>query len=328
MFALGTLFRTTIMLGLAMPMVAHADTLARVSQPPASTAQQISQPTVAPQGFVAFCKRNPEECGLAASPKTIETPAITAAVMTRLSRLDNFATTGSQTVTAADRIAPLSDWLISDSSWRATNSYFSARSSMFAPMTKPTRVVVVKDAVRIDITNAISDLQKMRKSPAPATVAAQEGSLQLTTDLWTEVDAINRRVNRAIVYRSDISEHGAAEFWSLPLAEGRNTGDCEDYVLEKRHALLEAGIPMRALSIAVVRTMRGETHAVLLLDTDRGEYVLDSLSNKIQPWMKTGYEWRERQIAGSISGWAMVSNARNQAPSRIRQPTVLLASLN
>ncbi len=313
-----------------MPMAAHAAPSVRAAQSPISTAQQVSQPTVAPRGFVAFCKLNPQECEpVASASQPAETPEIAAAVSARLNELEDFGTSISETVTAADRIAPLSDWLVSDSSWRATNSYFAGRGDLFQPMTKPARVVAVNDVVRIDITDAISNLKKVRLSVAPAAVAiTQTGPLQLTSDLWTEVDAINRQVNRAIVYRSDISEHGTSEVWSLPLAEGRNTGDCEDYVLEKRHALIAAGVPMRALSIAVVRTFRGETHAVLLLDTDQGEYVLDSLSNKIQPWRKTGYEWRERQIAGSMTSWAMVADPKSQAPSRNRRPAILLASLN
>lgn len=305
-------------------MVAHAAPSARSAQPQASTAQLISQPTLAPPGFVAFCRRNPEECGPpAAAPLVADAPDIAAAVSARIERLEDFATADHYTITAADRIAPLKDWLISDTSWRATNSYVSAHSEMFVPK----RVIAGNDAVRIDITKAISNLQKMRAA-GPVDTAVPTGPILLTSALFAEVDVINRQVNRAIVYRSDISEHGASEVWSLPLAEGRNTGDCEDYVLEKRHALMAAGVPTRALSIAVVRTMRGETHAVLLLDTDQGEYVLDSLSNKIQPWKKTGYEWRERQIAGSTNSWAMVADPRNQAPSRIRRPSILLASLN
>lgn len=329
MFGLRTLFKASIVLGLSVPMAAHAGPFARAAQPPASTVQQLSQPTVAPQGFLAFCKRNPEECGPAiSSPEPAEPSEIAAAVSARIDRLADFGRTGGLTVTAADRMAPLSDWSVSNPSWRATNPYVSARSEMFVPVTKTRRVVAVKDAVRIDITNAISDLQKLRLAPAADVAAAPDRPLLLASELWTEIDIINRRVNRAIVYRSDAAEHGASEVWSLPLAEGRNTGDCEDYVLEKRHALLAAGVPMRALSIAVVRTLRGETHAVLLLDTDQGEYVLDSLSNKIQPWTKAGYEWRERQVAGSTNSWAMVADPRNQAPSRIRKPAILLAALN
>ena len=312
-----------------MPMAAQAGPLSRSPQLPVSTAQQISQPTLAPQGFLAFCKRNPEECAPAASPAApAETSTFAAAVLTGLDSQDDFGAIVSRTVTAANRPAPMNTWSMSDSNWWTTPSYFAADRDMFVPKAKLGRSVAVNAAVRIDVTGAISELQTMRRSPEPVAVAPEGGPVSLDSDVWTEVEAINRQVNRAIVYRSDISEHGKSEVWSRPLAEGRSTGDCEDYVLEKRHALMAAGVPMRALSIAVVRTFRGETHAVLLLDTDQGEYVLDSLSNKIQPWKKTGYEWRERQIAGSMTNWAMVADPRNQPPSRNRRPAILLASLN
>ena len=318
-----------------MPMAAHAGPLSRSTQTAASTAQQISQPTVAPQGFLAFCKRNPEECAPAASPSApVETSAFAAAVLTGLDSQEDFGTIVSRTVTAASRPtpmktwSPMNTWSMSDSTWWTTPSDFAADRDMFVPKAKLGRSAAVNAAVRIDVTNAIAELQTMRRSLALEAVAPKGGPVSLDSEVWTEVEAINRQVNRAIVYRSDISEHGKSEVWSRPLAEGRTTGDCEDSVLEKRHALIAAGVPMRALSIAVVRTMRGETHAVLLLDTDQGEYVLDSLSNKIQPWRKTGYEWRERQIAGSMTSWAMVADPRNQAPSRNRRPAILLASLN
>lgn len=329
MFVLRGLFKTSIILGLFMPMAAQAGPFSRSTQLPASTAQQISQPTLAPEGFLAFCKRNPDECAPAASPSApAETSTFAAAVLTGLDSQEDFGTIVSHTVTAASRPTPMNTWSMSDSSWWTTPSYFAAGRDMFVPKARLGRSATVNAPVRIDVTSAISELQTMRRPLAPVAVAPEGGPVLLGSDFWTEVEAINRQVNKAIVYRSDTSEHGKSEVWSRPLAEGRSTGDCEDYVLEKRHALIAAGVPMRALSIAVVRTFRGETHAVLLLDTDQGEYVLDSLSSKIQPWKKTGYEWRERQIAGSMTSWAMVADPRNQAPTRNRRPAILLASLN
>jgi hypothetical protein len=95
--------------------------------------------------------------------------------------------------------------------------------------------------------------------------------------------------------------------WATPLAQGDQYGDCEDYVLEKRRALIAAGVPEDALSIAVATTTWGESHAVLLVTTDQGDYVLDSLTPWILPWRKASLTWRERQVAGAPFRWAMVS---------------------
>ncbi len=56
----------------------------------------------------------------------------------------------------------------------------------------------------------------------------------------------------------------------------------EDYVLAKRRALIQAGISPSALRIAYVKTRGGEGHAILVVKTDRGEFVLDNLNGKVR----------------------------------------------
>jgi predicted transglutaminase-like cysteine proteinase len=116
--------------------------------------------------------------------------------------------------------------------------------------------------------------------------------------------AVNRRVNRDVRPKSDLELFGAAEQWSLPVERnGRLYGDCEDFALAKRHELIAAGLPVSALSLAVVRTRRGQPHAVLLVTTDRGEMVLDNLSVSVKPWTRVGYRWIMRQSAGDSMQW-------------------------
>ena len=90
-------------------------------------------------------------------------------------------------------------------------------------------------------------------------------------------------------------------------------GDCKDYVLEKRRALIAAGLPAGALSIAIVKTSWGETHAVLLVSTTGGELVLDSLTPRIQAWRKTGYTWVARQAPGQQLAWVKILSSRRGA---------------
>jgi predicted transglutaminase-like cysteine proteinase len=166
--------------------------------------------------------------------------------------------------------------------------------------------------------------QGVALQPAAAEIAAPVASiLPMTRDLWAALNITNSSINRAITSRSDAEVYGASDVWTTPLEFGRKLGDCEDYVLEKRRALVAIGLPPQALSIAVVITSRGLTHAVLLVNTDRGEYVLDNLSGWVLPWTETTYEWRERQVAGSASHWAMPVG-----PARDEQPRLLLASLH
>ena len=147
--------------------------------------------------------------------------------------------------------------------------------------------------------------------PAAAATAAADPAapapLALTRALRKELTRVNRRINAAISPRPDLQTQGVADRWDLPLEEGLTSGDCEDYVLEKRRALIAEGVPAEALSIAVALTRWGELHAVLLVSTDRGELVLDSLSPWVTPWNRTGYRWIERQAPGRTFDWVSVA---------------------
>ena len=53
--------------------------------------------------------------------------------------------------------------------------------------------------------------------------------------------------------------------------------------------LIAAGLPSKSLQIAHVKTRRGEGHAVLVVNTNRGKFVLDNLTQSIKPLGRTGY---------------------------------------
>lgn len=120
---------------------------------------------------------------------------------------------------------------------------------------------------------------------------------------WDLINRVNRRVNRGIRRASDDRLYGVEDFWAAPTARGAR-GDCEDYVLAKRRALIDAGVPAEALSIAIVETRWGETHAVLLVAGDRGEFVLDNLTPWVARWDRVNYRWRSRQSGADLFDWA------------------------
>ncbi len=109
----------------------------------------------------------------------------------------------------------------------------------------------------------------------------------------------------------DKRHYARAEYWNIP-TDG--LGDCEDYALTKRQALMAAGFAEPALRIALVMTARGERHAVLTIATDRGDYVLDNLTGAILNWDKTDYEWLARQDPNQAWGWVALDGAAG-APS-------------
>jgi predicted transglutaminase-like cysteine proteinase len=122
---------------------------------------------------------------------------------------------------------------------------------------------------------------------------------------WRDLLNINARVNRDVEAVTDMDHWGVAEKWSYP-SDGK--GDCEDYVLEKRKRLMAAGFPRQSLLITVVRDKKGDGHAVLLVRTDRGDFVLDNQEQKVKLWTETGYRFIKRQSQESPNRWVSLGN--------------------
>jgi predicted transglutaminase-like cysteine proteinase len=156
--------------------------------------------------------------------------------------------------------------------------------------------------------------------PDGAQTAAPEPAradlLPATAALWRDLETVNRSVNARIKAASDASVYRRSDYWALPLERGAAGGDCEDYVLEKRRALRELGYPDRLLSIALVTTAWGEKHAVLLVRTEQGEYVLDSLSPRIVAWRDASYRWDSRQSPDDDAIWVAGPDHRSARRAR------------
>lgn len=122
----------------------------------------------------------------------------------------------------------------------------------------------------------------------------------MTPDLMALLDKINRKVNYDIVPASDEVQYDRGEYWEIV---ARGYGSCHDYMVTKRAALIAAGLPMRALRMAIVLTPRGERHAILIVATDKGAFVLDNLSQDIRPFADTGYRVVEMEDANDPEKW-------------------------
>ncbi|WP_309628520.1 transglutaminase-like cysteine peptidase [Brevundimonas sp.] len=140
-------------------------------------------------------------------------------------------------------------------------------------------------------------------APPPVTTAPVPPLADVTVQ---RLETVSRRVNRAIRRASDADAHGRADIWVVPQGRGA-VGDCEDYVLAKRRALIEVGVDPAAMSIAIVRTRGGELHAVLLVATPEGERVLDNLTPWVLLWNEAPYEWLERQAPGQPLVWVQAA---------------------
>lgn len=144
----------------------------------------------------------------------------------------------------------------------------------------------------------------------------------LTQDRWVELVEINRSVNRTISPTTDQEFYGREEFWTFP----QTAGDCEDYVLLKRHRLIGKGWPSSVLLVTVVRDENGEGHAVLTVGTDRGDLILDNRTDVILPWNNRPYTYVKRQRITNPRAWVRVLDTRaTEAVGSLRPPVAQTA---
>jgi predicted transglutaminase-like cysteine proteinase len=157
-------------------------------------------------------------------------------------------------------------------------------------------------------TQPIGHYQLCQRAPEECNERTRKGGpVSLTRALWREIVAINNAVNVMVAPRTDIEIWGQEEVWSYP----DGVGDCEDYALEKRRALLRLGIPAGNLLMTVVRQPNGLGHAVLTVRTSRGDFVLDNLEQRVLAWNDTEYTYLKRQSETNSGVWVSIDDSRS-----------------
>ena len=140
--------------------------------------------------------------------------------------------------------------------------------------------------------------------------AAEPSAIALTPKIWRTLLSVNRRVNATVRSVTDDDQWGVPDHWDLP-SDG--LGDCEDYQLLKRRLLSASGLPRRAMRMAVVTDEAGEGHAVLMVRTDRGDFVLDNKRDAVLPWHRTGYVFIKREGQSAAAAWVSLGGATSPA---------------
>jgi len=238
----------------------------------------------APPGFTFMCERDQTACETAVA---MVAPTATLA-MSALST-SSLGRTWPMAMAAAERQA-------SDTAQDAAELGLVMVETLQAY-----RPEAVEDFLPSGVLRPVAPAQAV----APVVLAA--GPAQLGKGQLKLITRINREVNREVQKANDFDLYGMPEYWTLPqVFDGKMYGDCEDYALEKRRRLIEAGVSAEALSMAVVVTRRGERHAVLVASFETGDVVLDNLTPWPTPWADLGYTWIQRQVAGS-NAWTTVS---------------------
>jgi len=117
---------------------------------------------------------------------------------------------------------------------------------------------------------------------------------------WAQLVDTNNLINTAISPVTDIDYYHEDEVWAYP-TDG--FGDCEDYALAKRKALIADGWNPSTLLMTVVRERDGAGHAVLMVRTDRGDLVLDNQDGRVMVWNQTPYQFLKRQSQADAGRW-------------------------
>ena len=99
---------------------------------------------------------------------------------------------------------------------------------------------------------------------------------------------------------TDMQQYHVPDFWTYP---DSGYGDCEDYQLAKQRELIRDGWPASDLLLTVVLDKDGQGHALLMVRTDRGDFVLDNEDGLIRRWSDTRYLFLKRQSQSNPAEW-------------------------
>ena len=116
--------------------------------------------------------------------------------------------------------------------------------------------------------------------------AGEAEEIKLSNTVFSTLEKINHQVNRSIRPRNE-----RKDVWQ----DNVTVGDCEDYALTKRAKLMDLGFSASALRIAVATTPSGIGHAVLVVSTDRGDFVMDNRNGELKAFDHTDLTWLKIQ---------------------------------
>lgn len=83
-------------------------------------------------------------------------------------------------------------------------------------------------------------------------------------------------------YIVDSKNWGKSDYWATPVEFLQRGGDCEDFAIMKYTALRSMGVPEERMRLAIVQdTKKNIPHAVLVVYTKQGAYILDNQIKKL-----------------------------------------------
>jgi len=121
----------------------------------------------------------------------------------------------------------------------------------------------------------------------------------LTEEQWDIVREVNSYWNYKIKYVGDQDNYGKPDVWCFPIAKGDFfSGDCEDYAIAKQKTLKDNHDIESWLATCTVPAQG--YHAVLIIHTDRGAYVLDNRYRTVYHYKSCNYKWDKIETEGGV----------------------------
>ena len=94
-------------------------------------------------------------------------------------------------------------------------------------------------------------------------------------------DRVNTLVNKKR-YILDSKNWGQSDYWATPVEFLQRGGDCEDFAIMKYTALRTLGVPEERMRLAIVQDLKKNIpHAVLVVYTEEGAYILDNQNKRL-----------------------------------------------
>ncbi len=133
------------------------------------------------------------------------------------------------------------------------------------------------------------------------------GPLKLTPEVMKLLKDVNSRANARTTSKTDVELYGVEEYWAYPTG----AGDVEDVALLKQRELADKGVPLSNLLLTVAITKEGEGTALLVVITDKGDFILDQLTDEVKLWRDVPYTFLKRQSESDSSRWVKVRDVRD-----------------
>ena len=97
-----------------------------------------------------------------------------------------------------------------------------------------------------------------------------------------KITAVNDYINQTR-YVTDSRNWNKSDYWATPIEFFSKGGDCEDFAIAKYASLRALGISHEQMRIAIVDDKRkGIKHAILVVYTDEGSFVLDNQDKNVR----------------------------------------------